>query len=430
MEFPDCPRRQRRILYQLIRFIYNSGIHIYTLAIHIAAAWNQKARLWVNGRVKWKEKLRSALPPGTRSIWMHVSSLGEYEQGKPVLEKVRELFPEHRTVLSFFSPSGFEIRKDDEVADVICYLPADTPANGRHWSDIVRPEICIFVKYDLWANHIFAARKAGSRLLLISALLTEESRFLRGIPARLYRRVFDSFDIIFTQDESTSALLRKKLRSAEIVVAGDTRFDRVARLPENAAEVPGIREWIGGRFCIVAGSTYPDDDEILFYTREIDKNGRFCWIVAPHNIDRDAISSAANNDSKMAVFSSGIPGSGFTNWLWVDNVGMLSRLYRYADLVHVGGGFGENVHNTQEPAAFGKVLTFGPNYQRFIEATDLVKIGCAFPVRDKYHYQEVFERLVRDEGKRTSANQLSASYIRSKSGATDLIMKYLVSSQR
>lgn len=409
----------------MIHFLYNLGIFFYTVGIKIAALWNPKARAWVRGRRDWDVRLRKSLAVETPRIWMHVSSLGEFEQGRPVLEKLRERYPRHQVVLSFFSPSGYEIRKDDEIADVVCYLPADSPGNAWRWINIVRPEFGIFVKYDIWVNHIFQARKRHTKLILISALMEENSRFLKGMLSGLFTRALNTFQQIFTQDEATARILAEKLDNPVVKVAGDTRIDRVSELPAKAQALPEIEEWISGRFCVVCGSTYEADEAIIESARRELTGEAVCWIIAPHEINDRAITNKCQNDTKMIQYSSGDFSTGGSDCLWIDNVGMLSRIYRYADLVHVGGGFGETVHNTQEPAAFGNAITFGPNHKRYIEAVDLVRIGAAFEVNTDKDFIAVLKRLRKNDDERSRAIQLSAEYIQTKAGATQLIVENL-----
>lgn len=405
-------------------FGYNLGIRAYGWGIRLASPFVAKAKLWVEGRRNWKPQLKAALKGKKGWIWMHCASLGEFEQGRNLLEQIRAQYPQKPILLTFFSPSGYEIRKDYTGADHVCYLPLDTPQNARDFLAVVQPSLAFFVKYDLWLNHLGEMRKLGIPHFLVSALLRADSRFLKSRLKTQYRDAFRGFQKVFAQDADTVSLLREFAGDIPMTITGDTRFDRAAQLPGQFTPLPEIEAFVQGRPCIVAGSPHGPDEKLLLPAIESLRNLGFCWIVAPHEIDKAGILAKVKaSGGRMVAHSQWQPGSEKApEVLWIDNVGMLSRLYHYAELAYIGGGFGGGIHNTQEPAVYGIPVLFGPKYHGFQEAVDMVKSGSAFVVTTQGELESRLRQLMSDETLRKSLGRQNAAYMEAQAGATAKIM--------
>lgn len=405
---------------------YTLGIRAYGLAVRIAASFKPKARLWVQGRKQWRQRLRKAVQGRDNWIWVHCSSLGEFEQGRPLIESIKDRNPEQALLLTFFSPSGYEIRKNYPLADAVCYLPLDTPRNAQDFIEIVQPSQAFFVKYDLWLNTLEQLSRKEIPHFLVSALLREDSRFLRTMIKGAYRKTFQNFDWIFAQDEATRDLLKEEVGTDRVSVTGDTRFDRAAQLPGQFRDVEGIREFVGDQPVVVVGSSYPKDEEIFMPAVEALRDKGLRWIVAPHNIDHDRIAGQVERSKgRMARYSRLEEAGEETELLWIDNVGMLSRLYHYSQVVYVGGGFGNTVHNTQEPAVYGNPVFFGPRYQGFREAVDMVAMGTAFSVNNSEEFLAGLTDLLENNTRLEQLREQNRAYMQSQAGATSAILQKL-----
>lgn len=409
-----------------MKLLYNLGIRAYGLAIRLAAPFHKKARLWVEGRRDWERRLARALGDREGWIWMHCSSLGEFEQGRPLIEAIKERHPHQRILLSFFSPSGFELRKHYPLADHVCYLPLDTPRNADLVMALVKPRLLIHVKYDLWLNLISAAHARNVPQVLVSALLRPQSRFLTSWMRGEYRQAFAAMTWTFTQDQQTRDLLHLFAKNERITVAGDTRFDRVAQLPGKFEPIPEVERFIAGRECIVAGSPWPPDEAILLpVVARLRDPGR-CWIIAPHEIHAAHIDRhIAASGGRMVKYSRLDHATPDADVLWIDNIGMLSRLYHYASLVYVGGGFGVGIHNTQEPAVYGRPVIFGPKYEKFQEAVDMVASGGARSVATAPELEAAMLHWLGDAARLAADGQANQAYMQSKTGATAAIIHKL-----
>jgi 3-deoxy-D-manno-octulosonic-acid transferase len=408
--------------------LYHLGIVLYRWGIGVASLFNPKARLWIAGRWDWEARLKEAIAAkGGDWIWFHCSSLGEFEQGRPLIEAIKLRHPGQKILLTFFSPSGYEVRKGYGVVDHVCYLPLDTAGNARAFLDIVKPKLVFFVKYDLWLNFIAEVHARGIHLVLVSVLVRQESRFFKSMLRGNYRRAFRSFSWIFTQDRESVHLLEKFAGMERISMAGDTRFDRVAQLPAAFQPVPGIAEFIRGRRCIVAGSPWPADEAVLLPVIETLRGADLCWIIAPHEIHTGEIDRhVAGSGGRMVKYSELVGAAGReADVLWIDNVGMLSRLYHYSEVVYIGGGFGAGIHNTQEAAVYGNPVIFGPNFRKFQEAVDLVKAGGARSVANAEELQAALLHWLENPGHMVATRQENAAYIQSKTGATEAILAKL-----
>lgn len=404
--------------------LYSLGILVYYGLILIVSAFNKKAKQWIKGRRGVLKLLRSKIGPHDRVIWFHVSSLGEFEQGRPVMEALKKEFPEHKILLTFFSPSGYEIRKHYSGADIICYLPLDTFFNARRFIGIAHPELTIFVKYDFWYHMLRQAKKSGSKLILISAAFRENQIFFKPY-GKWYRKMLGWFDHLFVQNQESLNLL-KKHNLNKCTLAGDTRFDRVSQIAHGSKEIEIANTFSKKSFTIVCGSTWPADEHLLLrYLHETHYPVKL--ILAPHEIHHTHISAIEKQlKTPYALFSKAREMNyAQARVLIIDNIGMLSSLYRYGQVAYIGGGFGVSIHNTLEAAVYGIPVLFGPQYHKFQEARDLLLCNGA---RTFLLYEELKEMLdgffVNSELLENSG-KAAGNYVSSMRGATQTITDYL-----
>jgi len=407
-----------------MRVIYNAGIFFYNVIAWVVAPFNQKARAWVNGRKNWYDRLKLKVIPGEKYIWIHCASLGEFEQGRPVIESLKKERPACHILLSFFSPSGYEIRKDYPLADIICYLPYDTPRNAEKFISLVNPSIVIFVKYEFWDNFISAIYRKHIHLYLISGIFRKEQHFFKWYGG-FFRKMLGKFTRIFVQDRESSDLLGA-IGITNTVIAGDTRFDRVAEIAARAKEIPQIELFRGDQKLFLAGSSWKQDEEII--ARYINSHPETMkWVFAPHEIDRENIERLEKLFTVKCVRFSGFnDDSKDARVMIIDNIGMLSSAYRYAGIAAVGGGFGKGIHNILEPACWSIPVLFGPNYRKFREAVDLINLGGAKSFNDYPGFEEILDRWFSDAALYRKVAALAGEYVNKNMGATSLIMKEIV----
>ncbi len=402
-------------------WLYNLGLRAYSSAIALAACWNPKARLWKEGRKGLLERMARTIAPGDRIVWLHVASLGEFEQGRPLMERLKREYPDRKILLTFFSPSGYEIRKNYAGADYIFYLPLDLPHNVRRFLDIVKPEAALFVKYEFWLNMLDELRRRRIRTFVVSAIFRCDSVFFKWY-GWMWRRALKSFETFFVQNEESKRLLAE-LGHANVVVAGDTRFDRVAAIAAAAKRIELVERFKGSHRLLVAGSTWGPDEEILLEL--IDRNPEIRFVVAPHEMDEERIAHLLRSVRGGAVrYTQCCDATSFEKCqvLVLDTIGMLSSVYGYADWAYIGGGFGVGIHNTLEAATFGLPLAFGPNYAKFKEARELIAIGGARSVANAGELIGWFSPLRDDETTyRETACRIKA-YTSQHQGATKLIV--------
>lgn len=392
--------------------------------MRLASLWDQKSKKWVDGRKDIFERLDAAIKPQDKICWVHAASLGEFEQGRPVIEEIRNKFPDYTILLTFFSPSGYEIRKGYRGADYIFYLPADTPSNMKKFVKIAHPEIAIFVKYEFWLNCLDELHKSGCKTYLISSIFRKSSIFFRWY-GEAFRKCLKTFKHIFVQDDNSKQLLAD-IGINEVSVAGDTRFDRVAAIHESSKRIPLIDRFKEGRPTFIAGSTWEPDEQLLLPV--INKHPEMKFIIAPHVINNDRIKQLEEMfGDRMCRFTYCAEDPKFDyagkQVLVIDTIGYLSSAYRYADYAYIGGGFGVGIHNTLEAATFSLPVAFGPNYRKFKEAHDLVDLGAAKSVSDAEQLAAWLDEFINDRDKYEDASQKAAKYISNNKGATDIIMK-------
>jgi 3-deoxy-D-manno-octulosonic-acid transferase len=408
-----------------MKLLYNLGIFFFSVVARILSPFNTKASLWVNGRKGWEEKIKAKVNPAERNIWIHCASLGEFEQGRPLIEEIRLTHPEFRIVLTFFSPSGYEIRKNYPEADCIVYLPADYPGNARKFIELVSPEFVIFVKYEFWNNYITELYRKNIPLYLVSGIFRPGQHFFKWYGS-FFRAMLGKFKEIFVQDNQSMDLLAA-IGLKNIMQAGDTRFDRVLKIAGTARDIPQLEMFRGEERLFLAGSSWKRDEEIIAqYINSYP--GRMKWVFAPHEIDISNIERLeALIHVKHVRFSEFNKDSSDARVLIMDNMGMLSSAYKYASVAAIGGGFGKGIHNILEPACWNIPVIFGPNYKKFREAVELINEKGAMTFDSFSDFSDILDKLITDELFYLKSANTAGLYITKNTGATAKILKEIFS---
>ena len=403
-----------------MKVLYNVGIIIFSALAHLIAPFNSRALLWVQGRKKWVEKITDKLKPGDRVIWMHCASLGEFEQGRPVIEAIKKEMPAFKIVLTFFSPSGYEIRKNYSNADCISYLPSDTPGNAAKFIDVVNPEFVIFVKYEFWNNYISTLYRNNIPLYLISGIFRPGQHFFKWYGS-FFRGMLRKFEKIFVQDQRSFDLL-SGIGIEKVFLAGDTRFDRVIQIAGTARDIPQLEQFRGSEKLFLAGSSWRQDEEIIAeYINTFP--GRMKWVFAPHEIDKLNIERLEKLFKVKCIrFSEYTEAYADARVLIIDNIGMLSSAYRYAYLAEIGGGFGKGIHNILEPACWGIPVMVGPKYKKFREAIDLINENGAMTFDSFGKFSDILDEWLTDELFYLKSAKTAVDYINKNTGATSKIL--------
>jgi len=396
------------------------------LGIRLAALFSEKPRQWVRGRKNWPTRLQKGIESIEEGpvIWVHCASLGEFEQGRPLIEWLKENQPSYKILLTFFSPSGYEIRKNYDQADLIFYLPLDTAANARQFIQMVQPHLAIFVKYEFWFHYLNTLQERRIPHVLISAIFRENHLFFKSYGG-FFRSILRKFDHLFVQDEDSKVRL-EAIGINQVLVAGDTRIDRVLAIAGQDRRFPLIDAFAAEQPVFVVGSSWSPDEAILipFFNKKLPTDWKV--IIAPHEIKESSITALEESLTLPAIrFSEGNPENvSSKKVLIIDNIGMLSALYRYGRLAYIGGGFGVGIHNTLEPIAFGLPVIFGPKYQKFAEAVTLARNGGTYAVETATEFEQIFERLCKEE-QYHNARKAARGYVEQNQGATGRIGSYL-----
>ncbi|MDR0873815.1 MAG: 3-deoxy-D-manno-octulosonic acid transferase [Prevotellaceae bacterium] len=405
--------------------IYNIGIFIYRSLVYLASFFDKKiAKMWAGqkaGLVILKEKLQQ----GDRYIWLHAASLGEFEQGRPLIERLKQQHPECKILLTFFSPSGYEVRKDYPFADIVCYLPMDTPRNARRFVQMVKPEVAVLIKYEFWANYLYYLKKYKVRTYVISAIFREKQVFFKWY-GRWYRNLLRNFKTIFVQDERSRDLLQQ-YHINNVVVSGDTRFDRVATIAAQAKQLPYIENFVQGKKTIVAGSSWEKDEDLFieYFNRSRDLK----LIIAPHVTSKEHITCICSKLKKPHILFSEASEENVQNvdCLIIDAIGFLSSVYRYGSVAYIGGGFGAGIHNVLEAAVYGMPVIFGTNYHKFREARQLIRENAAFAIADYPTLQEKLNKLLLyDDDFLRKTGDNARRYVQQNMGATEIILSEIM----
>ncbi len=393
--------------------------------VKLLALFSPKIKLFVEGRKTVFQSLESKISSSDKSIWFHAASLGEFEQGLPVMEKIKKEFPNHKIVVTFFSPSGYEVRKNNSIADVTVYLPLDTKSNAQKFLKLVNPDLVFFIKYEYWPNYLNELKKLNIRTYLISGIFRENQAFFQWYGG-FYRNALKAFDYFFVQNES-SKLLLQKLGFNNVKISGDTRFDRVVSILERDNSLDFIKQFKNNTITIVIGSSWPKDESLLVnYINQTNLKVKF--IIAPHNIKVEQIQELKNSITKKTVLFSEKENTDLSNYdvLIVDTIGILTKIYSYADIAYVGGGFGNpGVHNILEPATFGIPIIVGPNYSHFAEAVALVHQEGCISIANQNELNDAFSNLISNEDIRLEKGHICSTFVQMNKGATAVILKHI-----
>ena len=404
-----------------MRLLYDTGIRLYFLGILLASPFHKKARQWIRGRKGLMDKIKSTVDPDLPLTWFHCSSLGEFEQGRPIMEGIRERDPGRKILLTFYSPSGYEIRKDYPGADFIFYLPLDTARNAKIFFSLLNIRQAYFIKYEFWYHLLGGLKARKIPAYLVSGIFRKEQVFFRS-RGKWFRKILDCFEHLFVQQPSSLELLAG-IGIQNVTLAGDTRFDRVGAIVKGVEKDPRFVEFSGAHPTVVAGSTWPPDEDIL--VRFINQTDRqLKWIIAPHEIHESGISRLAGQLQKKVQRYTSLAEKELsqTEVIIVDTIGILSSLYQYGQVAYIGGGFGKGIHNTLEAATFGLPVIFGPKYQKFQEAVDLVAEGAAFPIDDFTDFESVISGLLDDPQQLSRAGASANALVLANLGATEKIL--------
>jgi len=408
----------------IMLLIYSLLTHIAGFVLKITALFSPKIKLFVNGRKDVFTILSQKITPTDKIIWFHAASLGEYEQGLPVMEKIRVLYPSHKIVLTFFSPSGYEIRKNTKAADIVVYLPLDTLPNAKKFMQLVHPDMAFFIKYEFWPNYLTELKKAAIPVYLISGLFRPNQAFFKWYGG-FYRKAFKAFNHFFVQYESSKQLL-STIGFTNVTISGDTRYDRVSEILERDNNLPFIEEFINGKTAVVLGSSWPKDEALMFdfINSAIDTK----FIIAPHTLGEDHINEIRNKIHKNTVLFSEKEGKNLAEYdvIIINTIGILGRIYSYADVAYVGGGFGTaGLHNILEPAAFGVPVIIGPNHQKFPEAVALVHMGGVIAVNNKHEMEEALSSLIYNDDYRWEKGHIAGTFVSMNRGAVGKIINHI-----
>ena len=417
--------------------LYNIFLLVYHAALHVAALWNPKARMWVDGRKAWRDGIGSdadringsaeATAGGRKLIWMHCASLGEFEQGRPLLEATRLKYPDYKILLTFFSPSGYEIRKNYTGADVVMYLPMDGAANARDFVNVFKPSLVFWVKYEYWHYYLQELKRQQIPVVLVSGIFRPKQPFFKWYGG-FWKKILASFEQLFVQTAASKTLLGQIGFAGKAIVTGDTRFDRVAAI---AAQWESLGKPVE-IFCnehpvLVAGSTWEEDEELLIHYARAYPQLRF--IIAPHDVTPERIGEIKKEFPQAILYSMLKDSTEITatsNVLIIDNIGTLSKLYKYATITYVGGGFNQSgIHNILEAAVYSKPVIFGPVYEKFAEAKALVEAGGAFSIENALELEDMLNELFNDEEQLKRSSDIAGKFVSNNMGATNKILYYI-----
>ena len=407
--------------------LYTAAIQLYALTVSAVAPFHKKARLMRAGQAQTTAILREKIDRKAKYIWFHASSLGEFEQGRPMIEQIRKVHPEYKILLTFFSPSGYEVRKNYAGADVVCYLPFDTPGRVEQFLDLANPAMAIFIKYEFWGNYLHTLQQRGIPVYIISAIFRREQLFFQWF-GKPYRKMLDCFNHLFVQDERSKALL-EEYGIRNVTVAGDTRFDRVIDVYHQAKQIPLVERFIKGTdgqqppLVFVAGSSWPEDEAI--FIPYFERHPEMKLIIAPHEIHEGHLKSIEARLHRPTIRLSQATEQNVANQdcLIVDSFGLLSSLYRYGQIAYIGGGFGAGIHNTLEAAVYGMPVLFGPRFQKFKEAKDLIAVGGAFTFDNAPAFTSRMDTLLSTPEALQQSSQAAGHFVQSHGGATTTILQ-------
>jgi len=409
-------------------FIYNILTHIAGLFLKGIALFNPKIKLFVNGRKTVFKQLEKSISKTDKTIWIHTASLGEFEQGLPIIEKLKTAYPTHKIVVSFFSPSGYEVKKNSTVADCVVYLPLDTKKNANRFLNAINPDLAIFVKYEFWPNYLNELKKRNIKTVLVSGIFRENQIFFKPFGKGM-RKSLQTFAHFFVQNENSKKLLNA-ISFMNVTVAGDTRFDRVSEILTRDNQLDFVGKFKQDKITIVYGSSWEDDEAI--YLNYLNNSENIKHIIAPHDIKPHKIKKLKNSITKSVLLYSEINDKNIADYdvLIIDTIGLLTKIYSYADIAFVGGAFNTGLHNTLEPAVFGIPVIIGPKYQKFQEAVDLVFEKGVLSISDKESYGIIINKLITSPEFKQTTGLINNRYIKNNSGATLKVLEYLKTNKK
>ncbi len=406
-----------------MKFLYNLGIFLASIILPIIGFFNKKIKLFVNGRKESFSKID--VLKGEKVVWFHVASLGEFEQARPIIEALKNTHARHKILVTFFSPSGYEIRKNYNLADVVCYLPLDSVANAKKFIETVKPVAAIFIKYEFWPNMLNELHKKEIKTILVSGILREEQLFFKWYGGFM-KDSLKAFHHFFVQNQTSKKLLNS-INFKNVTVSGDTRFDRVFKILEQDNHLSFIETFKNNAYAIIAGSTWKEDEALLvnYINNHATKDEKF--IIAPHNIKKEAIAVLQASINKKTVLFSEKENKDLKDYdvFIIDTIGILTKIYKAADIAYVGGGLKTGLHNILEPATFGVPVIIGDKYNKFKEAVDLVKIGGCISINNQETFTKNLQLLKDDKSLRNLTGIINKKYIEDNLGATDLVVNYL-----
>lgn len=412
------------------KLFYIIFVKLYPFVAALISPFNNKAKLWIKGRKNIFDEIKTAIANNqSKKIWMHCASLGEYEQGRPLLEKFKELYPAYKLVLTFFSPSGYEVQQNNKLADYVFYLPIDSSANAKKFLDLIQPSAILFIKYEFWYYYLKEIHARKITLLLVSGLFLPSFSFFKWY-GKMRREMLHFFTHFFVQNESSKQLLLS-ININNVTVSGDTRFDRVLQVASELKTFSEIERFINQTKTIVAGSTWTEDDEALDHYANT--HAEYKFIIAPHDISKERLKECCTlyrhsifYSQYVALLNKNEAISKRINTIIIDNIGSLKFLYRYATVAFIGGGFGnDGIHNILEAAVYYKPVLFGPAFENFSEATELIDKGGAFDVEDAIELEDQLEELLNNDELYAEACSIAGEYVKNNAGATNAIINYI-----
>jgi 3-deoxy-D-manno-octulosonic-acid transferase len=404
--------------------MYNLGIYFMSLFIRLVSPFKRKARLMIDGHKSVFNLLEKEIDKKAKYIWFHVASLGEFEQARPLIEEIKNSKPEYKILLTFFSPSGYEVRYNYPLADIVTYLPFDTKKNARRFLELTNPHMVIFIKYEFWYNYINEIYQRRIPVYLVSAIFRKNQSFFKKLRSP-YRNMLSLYTYFFVQDDESHKLLQKH-GIKNVTVAGDTRIDRVIEIQKQTVNLPIVEKFIDkGSIIFIAGSSWPADEDI--FINYFNSHPNLKLIIAPHEIDESHLTEIEKKLSRPSQRYSGLTDTDTVNadCMIIDCFGLLASVYRYADIGYIGGGFGDGIHNLPEAAVYGIPVIFGPNFIKFREAHDLIATGGGFTIKNRDEFNKLMESFINEPELREKAGKEAKNYIFSNSGATNTILNHI-----
>ncbi len=412
-------------IFAFMMFFYNLLVNLAYFILKIIASFNPKIKLFITGRKDTFNKLAS-IKTNDKVIWIHAASLGEFEQGRPIIERLKKEYPTYKIAVTFFSPSGYEIRKDYNLADVVCYLPFDSKSKMQRFIQLIHPELAIIVKYEFWPNLLQELKRTNTKSILVSGIFREDQAFFKWY-GKWMQQFLSSFNHFFVQNQTSKQLLNN-IGLDNVTVCGDTRFDRVSKILEQNNTLDFISEFKNNSYTVVAGSTWKEDEELLINYINTESSSEEKFIIAPHNINSKAIRELKNSITKKIVLFSEKEGKNLVDYnvFLIDTIGILTKIYAYADIAYIGGGLATGLHNILEPATFGIPLVFGDKkYKNFQEATDLHLLKGAALIGNQKEFTNIFLELRNNKTLKNKMGNINKDYVQENIGATELVMTYI-----